>query len=219
VITSRWAAQRYGWPAALVVAYAILANYTNLNPAAKPLGALLAIVPPLALGVGLAWRSRYRLVALAIAVLAAALVFSYWQLLESNFALLYLIEDVGFYGLLSLTFARSLVGARVPLCTYWADLVHGPLPALVERYTRNTTFAWALFFALIAAASLALYVFAPLRVWSVFSYFVTFPLVVLMFIGEYAVRRRVLPPLHRSGLMDTVRVYMNSSSRTRIVGQ
>jgi uncharacterized membrane protein len=219
VIRSRWAAQRYGWPAALVVAYAILANYTNLNPAAKPLGAVLAIVPPLALGVGLAWRSRYRLVALAIAVLAAALIFSYWQLLESNFALLYLIEDVGFYGLLSLTFARSLVGARVPLCTYWADLVHGPLPELVERYTRNTTAAWALFFALIAAASLALYIFAPLRVWSVFSYFVTFPLVVLMFIGEYAVRRRVLPPLHRSGLMDTVRVYMNSSSRTRIVGQ
>ena len=216
---ARWAAQRYGWPAALVVAYAILANYTNLNPAAKPLGALLAIVPPLALGVGLAWRSSYRLASLAIALLAPALIFSYWQVLESNFALVYLLEDLGFYGLLSATFARSLVGGRVPLCTYWADLVHGPLPALVERYTRKTTAAWALFFALIAATSLALYVFAPLRVWSVFSYFVTFPLVVLMFIGEYAIRRRVLPPLHRSGLMDSVRVYIKSSSRTGIVGQ
>jgi len=41
----------------------------------------------------------------------------------------------------------------------------------------------------------------------------------LMFIAEYAIRRRVLPPLHRSGLMETVRVYMNSSSRTGIVGQ
>jgi uncharacterized membrane protein len=97
--------------------------------------------------------------------------------------------------------------------------VHGPLPPLVARYTRKATAAWAVFFALIAAASLALYVFAPLRVWSAFSYFVTFPLVVLMFIGEYAVRRRVLPPLHRSGLLDSVLVYMNSSRRTRIVGQ
>ena len=216
---ARWAAQRYGWPAALVVAYAILANYTNLNPAAKPLGALLAIVPPLALGVGLAWRSSYRLASLAIALLAPALIFSYWQVLESNFPMVYLLEDLGFYGLLSGTFARSLMGGRIPLCTYWADLVHGPLPELVERYTRKTTAAWALFFALIAATSVALYVFAPLRIWSIFSYFVTFPLVVLMFIAEYAIRRRVLPPLHRSGLMETVRVYMNSSSRTGIVGQ
>jgi uncharacterized membrane protein len=144
---------------------------------------------------------------------------SCWPILERNFSLLYLLEDLGFYGVLSVTFARSLVGGRVPLCTYWADLVHGPLPAPVARYTRNTTAAWAVFFALVGAASLALYVYAPLRVWSAFSYFVTLPLVVLMFVGEYAVRRRVLPPLHRSGLLDSVLVYLNSSRRTRIVGQ
>jgi uncharacterized membrane protein len=202
-----------------VIGYALLANYTNLTPGAKPLGAVLAIAPPLALGVGLAWRSTYRLVSLALAALAVTLIVIYWQVLERNFPLVYLLEDLGFYVLLSLTFARSLAGGRVPLCTYWADLVHGPLPPLVARYTRNTTVAWAVFFALIAATSLSLYVYAPLRVWSAFSYFVTFPLVVLMFVGEYAVRRRVLPPLHRSGLWDSVLVYLNSSRRTRIVGQ
>jgi uncharacterized membrane protein len=219
VTRRRWRAQRYGWTAGLVIGYALLANYTNLNPSAKPLGAVLAIGPPLALGVGLAWRSSYRLVSLASAALVAALIVIYWQVLERNFPLVYLLEDLGFYVLLSLTFARSLARGRVPLCTYWADLVHGPLPPVVARYTRNTTVAWAVFFALIAATSLALYVYAPLRVWSAFSYFVTFPLVVLMFVGEYAVRRRVLPPLHRSGLWDSVLVYLDSSRRTRIVGQ
>jgi uncharacterized membrane protein len=219
VTRKRWPPQRFTWTAALVCCYALLANYTNLNPAAKPLGAVLAIAPPLALIVGLAWRSAYRLVALAGAALVAAAIVSCWPILERNFSLLYLLEDLGFYGVLSVTFARSLVGGRVPLCTYWADLVHGPLPAPVARYTRNTTAAWALFFALVGAASLALYVYAPLRVWSAFSYFVTLPLVVLMFVGEYAVRRRVLPPLHRSGLLDSVLVYLNSSRRTRIVGQ
>lgn len=219
MIRRRWPPQRYGWTAALVLGYALLAHYTNLNPSAKPLGAVLAIAPPLALGVGLAWRSGYRLVSLAIAALVAALIFSCWQILERNFPLVYLLEDVGFYGLLSVSFARSLVRGRVPLCTYWADLVHGPLPALVARYTRKTTAAWALFFALIGAASLALYLYSPLRVWSAFSYFLTFPLVVLMFIGEYAVRRRVLPPLHRTSLLDSVLVYLDSSRRTRIVGQ
>ena len=119
---------------------------------------------PLALGVGLAWRSPYRLVLLAFAALVAALIVNYWQVLERNFPLVYLLEDVGFYALLSLTFARSLARGRVPLCTHWADLVHGPLPPLVARYTRKTTVAWAVFFALIAAASFTLYVFAPLRI-------------------------------------------------------
>jgi uncharacterized membrane protein len=219
VTSGQWRAQRYGWTAGLVIGYAVLANYSNLNPSAKPLGAVLAIAPPLALGIGLAWRSPYRLIALAFAGFVAVLIAIYWQVLERNFSLVYLLEDVGFYAVLSLTFARSLASGRVPLCTHWADIVHGPLPPLVASYTRKTTAAWAVFFALIAAASLALYVFAPLRIWSAFSYFVTFPLVVLMFIGEYAVRRRVLPPLHRSGLWDSVRVYMNSSRRTRIVGQ
>jgi uncharacterized membrane protein len=219
VTRRRWRAQRYGWTAGLVIGYALLANYTNLNPSAKPLGAILAIAPPLALGVGLGWRSSYRLASLAGAALVATLIVIYWQVLERNFPLVYLLEDLGFYVLLSLTFARSLTSGRVPLCTYWADLVHGPLPPVVARYTRNTTVAWAVFFALIATTSLALYVYAPLRVWSTFSYFVTFPLVVLMFIGEYAVRRRVLPPLHRSGLWDSVLVYLDSSRRTRIVGQ
>ena len=214
-----WPTQRYGWTVALVVCYALVANYTNVNPSARPLGALLAIAPPFALGIGLAWRSAYRLVSIAIAALVAALIFSYWQILERNFSLLYLLEDVGFYGVLSLTFARSLLRGHVPLCTYWADLVHGPLPALVARYTRKTTAAWALFFALVGAASLALYVYSPLRVWSAFSYFATFPLVVLMFVGEYVVRRRVLPPLHRSGLWDSVLVYLDSSRRTRVADQ
>jgi uncharacterized membrane protein len=200
--------------------YALLAHYSNSNPSAKPLGAVLAIAPPLALGFGLAWRSAFRPVALALAALAAALIYTHWQILESNYALVYLLEDVGFYALLSLSFAHSLARGRVPLCTYWADRVQGPLPAIVAHYTRKTTVAWSIFFALIAAASLALYLWSPLRVWSAFSKFLTLPLVALMFIGEYAVRRRVLPAPHRTGLLASVRVFLDSSSRdTRIARQ
>jgi uncharacterized membrane protein len=219
VISRRQAAQRYGWIALLLIGYAILAHVSNSNPSAKTLGVVLASAPPLALGLGMAWRSAYRVVSLALAVLLAALLFRYWQLLESNYSLLYLIEDVGLYALLSMAFARSLVRGRVPLCTYWADLAHGPLPELVARYTRKTTAAWALFFALIALVSLALYQWSPLRIWSAFSNFVTLPLVGLMFLGEYAVRRRVLPPQHRTGLWASVRAYLDSSRPTRVLRQ
>jgi uncharacterized membrane protein len=211
VIRRRWPVWRYAWIAVLVIGYASLAHYTNSNPQAKPLGALLAIAPPFALGVGLAWRSALRLPLLALALLVALLIVTQWRLMEHNFPLLYLLEEVSVYGLLGMTFARTLVHGRVPLCTHWANLVHGPLPASVARYTRNTTAAWAVFFAVITAVSLALYLWAPLPIWSAFSNFATLPLVFLMFIGEYLVRRRVLPPLHRTGLLASVRVYLDSS--------
>jgi uncharacterized membrane protein len=89
--------------------------------------------------------------------------------------------------------------------------VHGPLPAQVARYTRNTTAAWALFFALITLVSLVLFQYTPLKVWSAFANFLTIPLVVLMFVGEYTVRRRILLPPHRTGLLDSVKVYFDSS--------
>lgn len=219
MISGRRAAQRHGWVVLLLIGYAILAHVSNSSPGARPLGAVLASAPPLALGLGLAWRSPYRLVALLLAALLAALIVVYWQLLERNYSLLYLIEDAGIYALLSITFARSLARGRVALCTSWAALVHRPLPELTARYTRKATAAWALFFAVIAGLSLGLYLWAPLRIWSAFSNFVTLPLVAVMFIGEYAVRRRVLPPSQRTGLWMSVLVYLDSDRARRILRQ
>jgi uncharacterized membrane protein len=52
-----------------------------------------------------------------------------------------------------------------------------------------------------------LFEFAPLRVWSLFVNFLSLPLILLMFVAEYAVRRRVLPKVQRNGLIATLRVY------------
>ena len=202
--------RRYAWIAVLVAGYAIVAHYTNSNPRAKSLGAVMAIAPPLAVALGFAWRSAYRLPALSLAALGTVLLVIHWRVVEANFPLVYLLEECSVYALLSFTFARTLLLGRVPLCTHWAHLVHGPLPVAVARYTRSTTIAWALFFALITCASLALYQYAPLRIWSAFSNFFTIPLVVMMFIAEYAVRRKRLPAEHRTGLLQSVRVYLDS---------
>jgi uncharacterized membrane protein len=47
----------------------------------------------------------------------------------------------------------------------------------------------------------------PLRIWSLFVNFLSLPLMLLMFAAEYAVRRRALPQVKGSNLLDTVRVY------------
>ena len=196
--------------AAVAIAYAVLAHVSNSTPGASALGVVLATGPLLLVPVMLAWRSRYRLAALLLVVLAGALVYEYWRVLAQYFPWLYLLQQAGAYGLLGLAFGRSLAPARVPLCSEWATTLHGPLRPAVARYTRAVTQAWTLFFALVTIALLALFVFAPLPVWSAFANFCTFPLVVAMFVGEYTVRRRVLPDAQQTGILDGARAFLDS---------
>ena len=68
-----------------------------------------------------------------------------------------------------------------------------------------------IFFLLNLAATILLFAFVPLRIWSLFVNFCALPLILLMFVAEYLVRRRVLPQVHRSGLIATLRVYFADS--------
>jgi uncharacterized membrane protein len=200
---------------AFVVAYAGLSHYSNSAAKTHDLGVGLALGPLLTIGLLLVWRWTRLLVALLAAAAAALLLRNYWPVLEKNFPLVYLLQEGGFYSLMAASFGHSLLGQRQALCTQLADKVHGPLTPQEVLYTRRVTAAWALFFVLITAATLILFVFANLRVWSVFANFCVPPLIGLMFAGEYAVRRRVLPQVPRRGILAAVRIYFASSHEKR----
>jgi uncharacterized membrane protein len=196
---------------AFVVAFAGLSHYGNSVAKTHDLGVGLALGPVLAVGFALIWRWTHLGVALLAAAGAAVLLRHYWPLLEKNFSVVYLLQEGGFYSLMAASFGQSLLGRRVALCTQLADKVHGPLTPQEVRYTRHVTAAWALFFIAITAATVGLFLFAPLRVWSLFANFCVLPLIGLMFVAEYAVRRRVLPQAPRRGILAAVRVYFAGS--------
>jgi uncharacterized membrane protein len=193
------------------IAYSLLSHYSNLNPQAHDLRTALALAPMVTLGLVLLWRWSGALMALLTAAATAFLLRTFWPLLAQSFSVVYLIQQAGFYSIMAATFGRSLRKGRVPLCTELADRVHGPLSALELRYTRNVTLAWVIFFLLNLVVTFVLYKFAPLRIWSFFVNFCSLPLILLMFVAEYLVRRRVLPQVPRSGLMATLRVYFADS--------
>jgi uncharacterized membrane protein len=208
-VKRRWL--RQALIAASILAYAVLAHYSNANPSARPLGAVLALAP-LLLAVSLAARrSAHPLIAGALLAPACtvALILS-WHYVESNFALVILLQQCGAYLTLAVIFGRSLGCGQIALCTRWATALQGPLPPKAQRYTRAVTTAWTIFFFSIGALSALLYSFAPLRVWSVFSNFLILPLAALMFIGEYALRQRLLPSMRTITLADTARAYFRS---------
>jgi uncharacterized membrane protein len=157
-----------------------------------------------------AWRKSTRAGILTTAGLGGALYLA-WPTLEKNFSLLSLIQETSVYVLLGFTFSRSLGHGRVALCTRLADQLHGPLSPREVTYTRSVTGAWSVFFFACAVLSVALYVTAPLRIWSVYINFCTAPLIAAMFAAEYWVRRRVLPHTQSGGFMATVRVYFASA--------
>jgi uncharacterized membrane protein len=195
---------------AFIGAYAGLSHYSNIAQSHE-LGVGLALGPPLTLGLLLLWRVHLAAAVLGAAA-AAVLLRHYWPVLERSFTWVYLLQEGGLYSVLAASFGQSLFGGRVALCTQIADKVHGPLTPQELRYTRRVTAAWALFFVLITAATLGLFLFAPLRIWSLFANFCVLPLIALMFVAEYAVRRRVLPQVPRGGILAAVRVYFAGSS-------
>jgi uncharacterized membrane protein len=196
----------------LLVAYSVLSHYSNLNPQARNLGTVLALAPIFIISNALLWRVAGVTSAAIAAGAEAFLLHHYWPLLAQNFAALNLIQQCGFYAMLALSFALSLRQNRVPLCTQLADRVHGPLTMRELRYTRQVTAAWALFFLGQITASLLLFEFAPLRIWSLFVNFCSPPLILAMFAAEMAVRQRVLPATRHGGLIATLRVYFANSN-------
>jgi uncharacterized membrane protein len=191
--------------------YTGLSHYSNSVANTHDLGVGLALGPILTVAFLVIGRWTHWGIALLAAAAAAFLLRAYWPVLEKNFSVVYLIQEAGFYGLMTASFARSLWGGRVALCTQLADKVHGPLSAAELRYTRQVTAAWALFFCLVALVSFYLFAFAPLRIWSIFANFCVPPLIALMFIGEFMVRRRLLPQVARRGILAAVRVYFAKS--------
>jgi uncharacterized membrane protein len=196
---------------AFVVVYAGVSHYANSAAKTHDLGVGLALGPVLAVGILLVGRWTHVGVALLAAAAVGMVLRHCWPVLERNFSVVYLLQEGGFYSLMAASFGRSLRGPRVALCTQLADQVHGPLTPQEVRYTRQVTAAWALFFFTITAATVGLFLFAPLRIWSLFANFCVLPLIGLMFAGEYAVRRRVLPQAPRRGILAALRVYFAGS--------
>ncbi len=104
-------------------------------------------------------------------------------------------------------FGRTLLRGREALITRLARRLHGTLEPDIESYTRNVTIAWCAFFAAQVLTSILLFQFTAVSVWLMFISFFTFPLLLLMFVGEYIyriLRHRNHP---RVSILKTIQVF------------
>jgi uncharacterized membrane protein len=205
-----------GWSviAVFVAAYAILAHYVSARGDAAELSTVgVAAAPYLVFALALAWRSRRRVLMLALCAAVAALLWRYADSLARDMVWVYFLQHVATNAMLAAVFGRTLGAGRQPLCARFAAMAHGELDERMARYTRQVTVAWTVFFAVTAVLSVLLFAAAPIAAWSVFANLLTLPLLGLMFAVEYAVRLRRLPDIRHVGILGTMRLYWRDSAK------
>ena len=199
---------------AALVAYQVLLHWA-ISRDSRGLGEFLTIAPLAAALIwfmGRSWRGRLGLTALMLAALAAWVV---WGAASANPALVYLLPHAGAYLFMLWLFWRTMMPGREALITRLARHVHGTLPEDIERYTRQVTTAWCLFFAGMALTSLMLFLLAPLAVWSVFANLLNVPLVVAMFLAEYLYRILRYPNFSHASIRSTIRAFQKHGGSGR----
>jgi uncharacterized membrane protein len=201
--------------AAVLIGYSILAHHTYDSPHHGSLSAVLALAPTLLIALFLAWRSPQRVVMLGVVALALVAVWTGRSALAQHADIVYWVQYVAIQLVLFITFARTLVAGTQPLVSRFAEVVHSRLTPQQQAYTRKVTIAWTMFFAVMAIAAALLFFLAPRSVWLFFAHFLTLPLVVLMFIAEYWVRRRALPDMQHHHILVAVRLFRNAATRPR----
>jgi uncharacterized membrane protein len=194
-------------------AYPMLAHYSttaSVATALPSLGVAVALSPALALLLWLTSRSSVRWIMVPTCIGAGLLLWSFWSTLERNFSWVYYLQHAGTYAMLAAVFGVSMANGRQALCTRFAEVVQDSLTPEEIRYSRQVTLAWALFLLSISLVSSALFFMASIEIWSIFANFLCFPLILLMFVVEYAIRRHKLPHQKPHSILDGVRAYWNT---------
>jgi uncharacterized membrane protein len=102
--------------------------------------------------------------------------------------------------ILGVLFASTLFPGRTPLVSRFARMEHGGiLDEPTRRYTRRITQLWVVVFIFMAIQSWLLAVLASHQVWSLFTNFINYLIVLMVFVVEYQVRIRRLAHLEHPG--------------------
>jgi uncharacterized membrane protein len=192
--------------------WAIAAHLGSAGLGNVDLNAAIALAP-IVVFVALLFKTLCRPTwVVAVVCVLLAFLWLYWTHLTSQVAGLYYLQHLGTHLAMALFFGKTLRHNQVPLITQLAKRIEvDQLSVLKLTYTRWVTIAWTAFFCINALVSTVLFVAASSVVWSFHANLMTGPLVVLMFLGEFLFRLRVLPAHERPSIIETIRAYRQAT--------
>jgi uncharacterized membrane protein len=166
---------------------------------------ITGFLPLAAMLVTYSWHSRARWPVLLATLAGFVALHVYTPELINRIVWVYFLQDLTCNLFAASVFALSLRSSSEALCTRLARLAHSNMTPRVQRYTRQITYAWAIFFAGCVLLSAVLFLSGHIAAWSWFANIMNLPLVGAMFVVEYLVRLCVIPKAERSGIVETIR--------------
>jgi uncharacterized membrane protein len=192
----------------LLLVYPLLAHLAVMRHSAELAGVALVLLAVALLLPALRRRSASAWLALvAIAGTLGALAWTD----RIDFALY--VPPLAFQAAILWLFASSLAGARTPLVTQIATASWVDLPPELVPYTRRVTWAWSIVLALQLAVTLTLQLGGLREAWSLFTNFISYGLLALVFVAEYLYRRRRFPHLPHHPLLAHLRLVLRHRPR------
>jgi len=187
--------------------YACLIFLSAGQPGPSPVVAVLSVLPLVVFALWISWRSRWRSLLIALIVILAVVLRGHGDWLMRHYYWVYFTQHFGAMIVFGAMFGCSLLPGRDALVTRFASMVHDSMSAGLIAYTRRVTWAWTVFFAAMAVVSLVLFLFAPIRDWALFATVLTPLMVIALFVVEYLVRQRALPPDEIVGPIESILAY------------
>lgn len=194
---------------ALLAAYSVVVHLSVANDDPELASGLLLGAVLAGLVVALR-RGRVLIIAVLGAVAAGGALF----LLEGRTLELLYLPPILVNLILFIVFGRTLLPGKTPLVTRFVMMVRGELHPVIRRYTVRLTWVWTVFFALMTLQSVTLALYAPPYVWSLFTNFINYALVVLVFVVEYCVRIRYLTHFPHPGFIAFCRTLVKTDLRS-----
>jgi uncharacterized membrane protein len=85
-------------------------------------------------------------------------------------------------------FGRTLRTGREPMVTTFCRLARGDLSKELLRYTRRLTWFWTILLAAMTLNTVLLAIFAPIRIWALFTNIINYLIILTVFAVEYVYR-------------------------------
>lgn len=103
-------------------------------------------------------------------------------------------------------FGRTLGAGREPLITAIGEAARGPLSQAMRRYTRRLTQLWCLVFITMIVWSAILPWLEQPELWSWFTNVINYGVVGVLFIGEFALRKKLFPTHNHPNFFEYLRI-------------
>jgi uncharacterized membrane protein len=196
----------------LCVGYQILVHSAVTGAQPEPVRLALIFLPLFVLAFWVATRSLNKPLGLLFLLAAGAATYVLVGRDVWGLAAAYGISHAAIYLFLLWLFGHTLMPGKEPLITRLARRVHGVLQPDLQTYTRRLTVAWCGFFAAQLAVSALLSEFASPGSWSFFVNLMNFPLLALMFTGEYFYRVTCHPNFPNASIPTAIEAFLQDPS-------